>query len=80
VLVEAILDWAEAARRFDAAMAIRPVAPRIRHIYGYFSLRFIGKAYEAVEQHRRALAEGDPLSLITRVGLVMSLMSAREHE
>ena len=61
-------------------MAIRPVAPRIRHIYGYFYLRFVGKASEAVEEHRRALGEGDPLSLITRVGLVMSLMSAREHE
>ena len=73
-------DWAEAARRFDAAMATRPVVPRIRHLYGYFYLRFIGKASEAVEEHRRALRDGDPLSLITRVGLVMSLMSAREHE
>jgi Tfp pilus assembly protein PilF len=73
-------DWAEATRSFEKALATHPVAPRIRHIYGYFFLRFIGRAQEAVDEHRRALGEGDPLSLITRVGLVMSLFAAARRD
>ena len=68
-------DWAAAERCFARAMAVEPVPPRTRHINAYFRLRLIGRAEEAVEEHHRAL-EHDPLSLITRVGLVMSLMSA----
>lgn len=68
-------DWAAAERRFARAMAAEPVPPRTRHLNAYFRLRLVGRADEAVEEHHRAL-EHDPLSLITRVGLVMSLMSA----
>jgi serine/threonine protein kinase/tetratricopeptide (TPR) repeat protein len=73
-------DWSTAARSFERALSARPVAPRIRHIAGYFYLRFVGRAPEAVEEHRRALGEGDPLNLIMRVGLVLSLMSAGRHD
>jgi serine/threonine protein kinase/tetratricopeptide (TPR) repeat protein len=73
-------DWATAAESFDRAIGLHPVAPRIRHITGYFYLRLVGRATHAVEEHRRALGEGDPMSLITRVGLVQSLMSAGRHD
>jgi eukaryotic-like serine/threonine-protein kinase len=71
-------DWVEAGRSFDRALAADP-GPRIRHLAGYFYLRF-RDAHAAVDEHRRALGEGDPLSLITRVGLVMSLFSAGRHD
>ncbi len=69
------LDWEEGGRRFQQAMASEPVAPLIRHWYGYFYLRPLGRADEAIEQHRRALEE-DPLNLIMRVGLAVSLREA----
>ena len=69
------LNWEEAGRRFQLAMARRPVAPQTRHLYGYFYLRHLGRAPEAVEEHRRALEE-DPLNLIIRVGLATSLREA----
>ena len=72
-------DWAAATRWFEKAMAFEPVAPRIRHITGYFHLRFVGRANEAVTEHERALRE-DPLNLIQRVGLAMSLMSAERYD
>ena len=65
-------DWAEADRRF--ALATTHDA-RLRHWNGYFHLRFIGRAADAVAEHEVALRE-DPLSLISRVGYIMSLMSA----
>ena len=68
-------DWKEAERRFQLALARKPVQPEIRHLYGYFYLRLVGRAAEAVEQHRRAL-ETDPLNLIIRVGLALSLRDA----
>ena len=68
-------DWAEGERCFNAAMASEPVAPAIRHLNAYFRLRFIGRADEAVDEHRRAL-EKDPLNLVIRVGLAASLISA----
>jgi TolB-like protein len=71
-------DWAEGERRFRAATAQEPVAPRHRHLNGYFHLRFIGRTAEAVAEHRRALQE-DPLNLIMRVGLAASLTSDGRH-
>ena len=68
-------DWKEAERWFQLALARKPVQPEIRHLYGYFYLRLVGRAAEAVEQHRRAL-ETDPLNLIIRVGLALSLRDA----
>ena len=68
-------DWKEAERRFRLALARKPVQPNIRHVYGYFYLRLVGRAVEAVEEHRRAL-ETDPLNLIIRVGLALSLRDA----
>ena len=65
-------DWSEAHRRFGLATAHEA---RLRHWSGYFYLRFIGRADEAVAQHEIALRE-DPLSLISQVGYIMSLMSA----
>jgi eukaryotic-like serine/threonine-protein kinase len=74
------LDWQEAGRRFQLAMAHSPVAPLTRHWYGYFYLRPLGRGEEAVEQHRKALEE-DPLNLIIRVGLATSLREAgRDQE
>ena len=67
-------------RRFQLAMASEPVAPLIRHWYGYFYLRPLGRAKEAIEEHRRALEE-DPLNLIMRIGLAISLREAgRDQE
>jgi serine/threonine-protein kinase len=73
-------DWQEAARRYEIALQRQPISPHIRHYYGYFYLRHVGKAAEAVEQHRLCL-EADPFNLIARVGLVISLRDAgRDQE
>ena len=55
------------------------MSPQLRHWYGYFYLRHVGRAPEAVDQHRRALEE-DPLNLIIRVGLATSLTAAGKDE
>jgi len=73
------LDWQEGGRRFQLAMASQPIAPLIRHWYGYFYLRPLGRAREAVEEHRLALEE-DPLNLVMRVGLATSLREAGRHQ
>lgn len=65
-------DWAEARDRFERATT---GDQRLRHWDGYFHLRFIGRAAEAVDIHEAALHE-DPLSLIGRAGYVLSLLSA----
>ena len=65
-------DWREGQRRFDIAFSRQPVSPDLRHLYGYFYLRKLGRALEAVDQHRRALEE-DPLNLVIRFGLAISL-------
>jgi tetratricopeptide (TPR) repeat protein len=72
-------DWNEAQRRFDIAFSRAPVSPILRHWYGYFYLRQVGRSLEAVAQHRRALEE-DPLNLIMRVGLAISLTAAGKDE
>jgi serine/threonine-protein kinase len=77
--VWADFDWKEAQRRFDIAFSRQPVSPTLRHLYGYFYLRKVGRALEAVDQHRRAL-EQDPLNLIMRVGLAVSLTAAGKDE
>src|SRR5215467_7987283 len=41
-------DWKEAERRFRLALARQPVQPGIRHLHGYFYLRLVGRAAEAV--------------------------------
>jgi tetratricopeptide (TPR) repeat protein len=55
------------------------VSPILRSWYGYFYLRQVGRSLEAVAQHRRALEE-DPLNLIMRVGLAVSLTAAGKDE
>ena len=77
--VWADFDWKEAQRRFDIAFSRQPVSPTLRHLYGYFYLRKVGRAQEAVDQHRRALEE-DPLNLIMRVGLAASLTAAGKDD
>lgn len=72
-------DWKEAQRRFDIAFARQPVPPILRHWYGYFYLRQMGRALEAVDQHRRALEE-DPLNPVVRTGLAVSLTAAGKDE
>ena len=72
-------DWKEAQRRFAIALSRHPVSPLVRHWYGYFYLRKVGRALEAVDQHRRALQE-DPLNLIMRVGLAASLTAAGKDD
>jgi TolB-like protein/predicted Ser/Thr protein kinase len=67
-------DWVGAAASFARAMVSLP-APLLRHMHAYFYLRFVNRADEAVAEHRVALQE-DPLNLIIRVGLVLSLYSA----
>ena len=71
-------DWAKAAEHFAGAVTSVPVSPLLRHMNAYFYLRFVARADEAVAEHRRALQE-DPLNLIIRVGLVLSLYSAARH-
>ena len=68
-------DWQTAERLFRVAMAQPTVSPEIRHLYGYFHLRLVGRAAEAVVAHRRAMDE-DPLNLIIRVGHAVSLRAA----
>lgn len=72
-------DWNEARRHFDIALSRPPVSPMARHLYGYFYLRHVGRASEAVAQHRRALEE-DPLNLVIRIGLATSLTAAGKDE
>jgi tetratricopeptide (TPR) repeat protein len=72
-------DWKEAQRRFDIAFSREPVAPMLRHLYGYFYLRVTGKPLEAIAQSQRALEE-DPLNLALRIGLAVSLTAAGKHE
>jgi TolB-like protein/predicted Ser/Thr protein kinase len=74
------LDWEEGGRRFQLAMQHEPTPPQIRHWYGYFYLRHLGRANDAVQEHVQALQE-DPLNLIVRVGLATSLREAgRDRE
>jgi TolB-like protein len=77
--VWADFDWNEGQRRFDLAFSRQPVSPYLRQLYGYFYLRQVGRAEEAVEQQRRALKE-DPLNPIIRVGLAVSLTAAGKDE
>jgi eukaryotic-like serine/threonine-protein kinase len=72
-------DWNEARRQFDIALSRPPVSPMVRHLYGYFCLRHVGRASEAVAQHRRALEE-DPLNMVIRIGLAASLTAAGKDE
>ena len=72
-------DWQAADRWFRVAMAQPTVSPEIRHLYGYFYLRVIGRGAEAVVAHRRAIDE-DPLNLIIRVGHAVSLRAAGRDE
>ncbi len=72
-------DWKEAQRRFDIAFSRQPVPPILRHWYGYFYLRQVGRSLEAVDQHRRALEE-DPLNVVVRIGLAVSLSAAGKDE
>jgi TolB-like protein/Tfp pilus assembly protein PilF len=69
-------DWPEAERQYRMAVA---GDPRLRHWYAHFCLRFVGRAAEAVAEHEAAL-RSDPLSHITRVGYVLSLMSAGRRD
>lgn len=71
-------NWAEGERQFRQAMAREPVTPVIRHMNAYFNLRFTGRAEEAIAEHHRAI-EQDPLNMIIRVGLAVSLTSAERH-
>ena len=68
-------DWGTAGHHFAKVMTITPVSPLLRHMNGYFHLRFLDRADEAVDEHRRALQD-DPLNLVIQVGLVLSLHSA----
>ena len=72
-------DWQTADRCFRVATAQPTVSPEIRHLHGYFYLRAVGRAAEAVIAHRRAIEE-DPLNLIVRVGHAVSLRAAGRHE
>ena len=73
-------DWQAADRWFRVALAQPAVAPEIWHMSGYFHLRVVGRADEAVAAHRRAIDE-DPLNLIIRVGHAVSLRAAgRDRE
>ena len=72
-------NWAEGERQFKQAMAKEPVTPVIRHMNAYFNLRLTGRAEEAIAEHHRAI-EQDPLNMIIRVGLALSLTSAERHE
>ena len=72
-------DWKAADRRFQLALSQQPVTPLLRHWYGYFYLRLVGRALEAAAEHRRALEE-DPLNLIIRVGLAVSLRAAGKDD
>jgi serine/threonine-protein kinase len=73
-------DWQEGSRRFQLAMACESVPPPVRHLYGYFFLRHLGRANDAVAEHLRGLEE-DPLNLIMRIGLATCLREAgRDQE
>jgi serine/threonine-protein kinase len=72
-------DWQTADRCFRVATAQPTVPPAIRHLLGYFYLRVVGRATEAVIAHRRAIEE-DPLNLIIRVGHAVSLRAAGREE
>lgn len=72
-------DWLEAQRHFDIALSREPVSGYLRQLYGYFYLRQVGRPLEAVEHQRRAL-EDDPLNMIIRLGLAVSLTAAGRDE
>jgi eukaryotic-like serine/threonine-protein kinase len=79
IAIWADFDWREGQRQFDIAFSRKPVSPHLRHWYGYFYLRKVGLALEAIDQHRRALEE-DPLNLVLRSGLAVSLTAAGKDE
>ena len=55
-------DWNEAGRRFQLAMAHDPVPPDVRLWYGVFYLGPLGRAQEAIAQHKTIL-RADPFNL-----------------
>jgi serine/threonine-protein kinase len=72
-------DWAEAERQFKQAMSADPVPPLVRHWYSFFFLGPIGRSDEAIVQNQRAL-EQDPLNLVFRLALAMSLRGVGRFE
>jgi len=68
-------DWKESRRRFDLALALEPVPPSVRFMYGMFHLGPLGRADEAAAQHERGLQE-DPLSFGGRFQLGVCLHQA----
>ena len=70
----ASFDWETGARHFAAATAKEPMTPYVRGVDGFFNLYFSGRAPEAVERIRPALAE-DPLSMILHHKLGTALLA-----
>jgi len=70
-------DWVEQSRRFALALAREPVSPEVRAFHGTFRLLVLGRPVEAAAEMKRAL-EADPLNLVHRVQLAMSLDAAGE--
>ncbi len=62
------LNWKEAQRRFQLAMARTPVPWHVRQWYFYFFLLAVGREIEALEEARRTL-EDDPLSQVNHMAL-----------
>jgi serine/threonine-protein kinase len=67
-------DWGAAGARFQQATAVDPVPPEVRVWHGVFYLQPIGRASDAIAEHRLAL-EADPLNVTFCNGLTEALMA-----
>jgi serine/threonine-protein kinase len=54
-------DWVGAEQEFRRALELNPASPMVRHNYGFFFLRSMGRLDEALSEVRRAV-DLDPLS------------------
>jgi serine/threonine-protein kinase len=68
-------DWAQAAQRFERAMAAETVPSQVRRYYALYYLLPVGRCGEAAAECARALQD-DPLDLLGRVRFAQCLQAA----
>jgi serine/threonine-protein kinase len=73
MVAENYFDWAEAARRFSAAVSRNQISPHLRQWYA-FHLSAVGRASDARNEHARVLDE-DPLCQTWYVGASSALLA-----
>ena len=72
-------NWQEVDREFRLALAVEPVPPFVRDVYGAFYLLQVGRVEEGGAQIERALRD-DPLNLMFRTQYGIFLLAAEQDE